>query len=135
MCKHGDMFSLQILIGRSLFLLFFVSCFISCISSFSVCFLVAGVYGKEVPPVPIPNTAVKLFRAYDTWSSRPGKIGQCRLLLIYKKGVSFETPFLCFLHLTFPQLHRCIYHIQNPRYILYRGFFILGNPNGYSLFS
>ena len=106
MCKHGDMFSLQILIGRSLFLLFFVSCFISCISSFSVCFLVAGVYGKEVPPVPIPNTAVKLFRAYDTWSSRSGKIGQCRLLLIHKKGVSNEIPFFCALSLLLFFLNR-----------------------------
>ena len=41
-------------------------------------FLLAGVYGKEVPPVPFPNTEVKLFYAYDTWSSRSGKIGQCR---------------------------------------------------------
>ena len=29
-------------------------------------FLLVGVYGKEVPPVPIPNTEVKLFYAYDT---------------------------------------------------------------------
>ena len=26
-----------------------------------------GVYSVEVPPVPIPNTAVKLFCAYNTW--------------------------------------------------------------------
>ena len=29
-------------------------------------FLLVGVYGKEVPPVPFPNTEVKLFYAYDT---------------------------------------------------------------------
>ncbi len=29
-------------------------------------FLLVGVYGKEVPPVPIPNTVVKFFCAYDT---------------------------------------------------------------------
>ena len=27
----------------------------------------SGDYGKEVPPVPIPNTVVKLFSADDTW--------------------------------------------------------------------
>ena len=27
----------------------------------------AGVYCNEVPPVPIPNTAVKLIRVEDTW--------------------------------------------------------------------
>ena len=27
----------------------------------------AGVYNAEVPPVPIPNTVVKLSRAEDTW--------------------------------------------------------------------
>ena len=26
-----------------------------------------GVYGSEVPPVPIPNTVVKFTRADDTW--------------------------------------------------------------------
>ncbi len=36
--------------------------------NFSVFFFIeAGVYGKEVPPVPIPNTEVKLFRVDDTW--------------------------------------------------------------------
>ena len=126
MCKHGDMFSLQILIGRSLFLLFFVSCFISCISSFSVCFLVAGVYGKEVPPVPIPNTVVKLFRAYDTWSSRPGKIGQCRLLLIYKKGVSFEIPFFVLSASDFPTTAQMHLPYTKPPIHLVSGVFHFG---------
>ena len=27
---------------------------------------ISGDYGKEVPPVPIPNTVVKLFSADDT---------------------------------------------------------------------
>ena len=31
-------------------------------------FLLVGANGEEVPPVPIPNTEVKLFCAYDTWS-------------------------------------------------------------------
>ncbi len=28
---------------------------------------ITGVYGDEVPPVPIPNTEVKLIRAESTW--------------------------------------------------------------------
>ena len=28
---------------------------------------IAGAYGDEVPPVPIPNTEVKLISAEDTW--------------------------------------------------------------------
>ena len=28
---------------------------------------ITGVYGAEVPPVPIPNTEVKLSRAESTW--------------------------------------------------------------------
>ena len=67
-CTHSDMFSLQVLIGRGLFLLFqfvFAFCVLS-LSCFFKCFLV-GVDSKEVPPVPIPNTEVKLFSAYNTW--------------------------------------------------------------------
>ena len=62
-CKHGDMLSQQILIGRGLFLL----------SEFkTLTFLInlkksAGVNGDEVPPVPIPNTEVKLICVEDTW--------------------------------------------------------------------
>ena len=63
------MFSLQVLIGRGLFLLIPGSLrsafrFLLIHSLFQT-----GVYGKEVPPVPIPNTEVKLFRAYDTWTA------------------------------------------------------------------
>ena len=67
MCKRGDTFSLQVLIGRGLFLLFLL---ISCLSLLLLffCFLVfVGVFIVEVPPVPIPNTVVKLFCAYNTW--------------------------------------------------------------------
>ena len=30
-------------------------------------FTISGDYGEEVPPVPIPNTEVKLFSAESTW--------------------------------------------------------------------
>ena len=69
LCKHGDMFSLQVLIGRGLFLLFvlFHFCF-SCCSIFKVSLVsIVGVYGDEVPPVPIPNTEVKLICVENTW--------------------------------------------------------------------
>ena len=61
------MFSLQVLIGRGLFLLIPGSLrsafrFLLIHSLFQT-----GVYGKEVPPVPIPNTEVKLARADNTW--------------------------------------------------------------------
>ena len=65
MCKRGDTFSLQVLIGRGLFLLLLTLSSPSAlrfISSFIV-----GVYGAEVTPVPIPNTEVKLCREDDTW--------------------------------------------------------------------
>ena len=71
------MFSLQVLIGRGLDLTFL--CFFAFHLS-SVYFLFiqfsgfdksleyseAGAYGYEVPPVPIPNTEVKLIHAEDT---------------------------------------------------------------------
>ena len=65
-CKRGDTFSLQVLIGRGLFLF----------TSFSSClalpfipfrFFLVGAYGNEVTPVPIPNTEVKLIYVDDTW--------------------------------------------------------------------
>ena len=68
-CKHGDMFSLQVLIGRGLFLLilwFMRSAFRFLLTT---SLFQTGVYGIEVPPVPIPNTEVKLYCAYDTWTA------------------------------------------------------------------
>ena len=68
MCKHGDMFSLQILIGRTLFLSEIILRFLSPFSFVLYpLFFIAGAYCKEVPPVPIPNTAVKLFHDENTW--------------------------------------------------------------------
>ncbi len=36
---------------------------------------ISGEYECEVPPVPIPNTEVKLDIADDSWGSPPVKIG------------------------------------------------------------
>ena len=35
--------------------------------------IIIGVDSKEVPPVPIPNTVVKLIRAEDTWRATAWK--------------------------------------------------------------
>ena len=70
-CKHGDMFSLQVLIGRGLDLLsslsFASSPFFALFSFEGFMPFLVGVNGYEVPPVPIPNTEVKLIRVEDTW--------------------------------------------------------------------
>ena len=37
----------------------------------------SGDNGDEDPPVPIPNTEVKLVYAESTWHRAPGRIGNC----------------------------------------------------------
>ena len=71
MCKRCEAFSLQVLIGRGLDLLLLF--FALHIPSFPIFiqflghFALVGVNGCEVPPVPIPNTVVKLTYVEDTW--------------------------------------------------------------------
>ena len=72
MCKRCEAFSLQVLIGRGLdlLLLFFAlhaSCFFLLFIQFLGHFTLVGVNCCEVPPVPIPNTEVKLTYVEDTW--------------------------------------------------------------------
>ena len=70
MCKHGDMFSLRVLIGRGLDLLrpfLFRLFFHSSLFGFQGFTLIVGVDYDEDPPVPIPNTVVKLISAENTW--------------------------------------------------------------------
>ena len=38
----------------------------------------SGDDGKEVTPVPIPNTEVKLFSADGSWGSPPVRVGRCQ---------------------------------------------------------
>ena len=81
MCKHGDMFSLRVLIGRGLDLLpnflslrdikIILSCVFFSFEGFPQ--LIVGVYYSEDPPVPIPNTVVKLVCAEDTWRAASRK--------------------------------------------------------------
>ena len=70
-CKRGDTFSLLVLIGRGLDLLFILQ-----LSRFSFTLFgfqglnleyLVGVDCYEVPPVPIPNTEVKLINVENTW--------------------------------------------------------------------
>ena len=68
MCKRGDTFSLQVLIGRGLFLFLLVrSLSFILLLLFFFQFSLIGAYGSEVTPVPIPNTEVKLVYVDDTW--------------------------------------------------------------------
>ena len=68
MCKHGDVFSLRVLIGRGLDLLLSLSSlFFLRLLQFSGFYPTVGVDYDEDPPVPIPNTEVKLIRAENTW--------------------------------------------------------------------
>ena len=60
------MFSQRILIGRGLFLRLIPQRF-HLLSVFRVLSKRAGVNGNEDPPVPIPNTEVKLIRVENTW--------------------------------------------------------------------
>ena len=71
-CKHGDMFSLQVLIGRGLDLLLellnsHLLYFLCSILRMLISLILVGVNGYEVPPVPIPNTEVKLIHVENTW--------------------------------------------------------------------
>ncbi len=36
--------------------------------------------GKEVTPVPIPNTVVKLFSADGNWGYPPVRVGRCQAI-------------------------------------------------------
>ena len=85
MCKHSDMFSLLVLIGRAAWpqnnlhnpVETFFCIYLNCQHTEIYFF---GGYRKEETPVPIPNTEVKLFSADGTareteWESRtPPKI-------------------------------------------------------------
>ena len=81
MCKRSDTFSLRVLIGRGLDLLPNFSLFENILSSLICVFfsfegfpqLIVGVYYSEDPPVPIPNTVVKLVCAEDTWRAASRK--------------------------------------------------------------
>ena len=70
-CKRGDTFSLLVLIGRGLDLLLILqlSRFSFTLFGFQGLILeyLVGVDCYEVPPVPIPNTEVKLINVENTW--------------------------------------------------------------------
>ena len=52
--------------------------------------ILAGAYCKEVPPVPFPNTAVKLFRDENTWLVTTWEISSVPAF----KAPSFDGAFL-----------------------------------------
>ena len=79
MCKWRESLSKGVLIGRGLdpiFDWYFICCSSSIFSFEGICLLkreadvgqvMAGVDDGEEPPVPIPNTEVKLTCAEDSW--------------------------------------------------------------------
>ncbi len=63
----------------------------------------SGDDGREVTPVPMPNTAVKLSSADGNWGVSPVRVGRCRAIdpgglaqlgehLPYKQGVGGSSP-------------------------------------------
>ena len=69
-CKHGDVFSLLVLIGRGLDLLIYLFSIRFALFGFEGSdpfYILVGVNCYEVPPVPIPNTEVKLIYVENTW--------------------------------------------------------------------
>ena len=42
----------------------------------------SGDDGREVTPVPIPNTEVKLSSADGSWGFSPARVGRCRAIYI-----------------------------------------------------
>ncbi len=104
--KRGDTWSGLILIGRGLILYTFLT--IESISDlvlkespilsipFSSVFeeirslseVESGDNGKEVTPVPMPNTAVKLFCADGSWRLPPARVGRCRAIFYLQWRIS-----------------------------------------------
>ena len=93
-----------------------------------------GVYDEEGPPVPIPNTVVKLFGAENTWraAARENRsMLTSRNLTLFEWG-SFFVPFwFCFLiaefvifscsKIVYLRFTFCYIHIQNyPLWWIYR---------------
>ena len=55
----------------------------------------SGDNGDEDPPVPIPNTEVKLVYAESTWHRAPGRIGNCRISIKNDRFLAENGHFSC----------------------------------------
>ena len=53
-------------------------CMLSSFEGTKFLIYMSGDDGKEVTPVPIPNTEVKLFSADGSWGSPPVRVGRCQ---------------------------------------------------------
>ena len=88
-CKRREAFSWTVLIGRGLVLSFFASSVSAFLLLLCLVFRVfdnlSGANGCEVPPVPIPNTEVKLTYADDTWlaTTRENRSVPALLFILY----------------------------------------------------
>ena len=101
-CKYSDVFSQRILIGRGLFLREIQTEIIYLLFSFQGIPEIAGVNGNEVPPVPIPNTEVKLIRVENTWleTTREDRSMPAPKPRVFCSGFCFILPIFQ-LHLDF----------------------------------
>jgi hypothetical protein len=55
----------------------------------------SGGNSEEVTPVPMPNTAVKLFCVNGSWGLPPARVERCRALI--KNLSSLDGRFFCFI--------------------------------------
>ena len=75
----------------------------------------SGDNGDEDPPVPIPNTEVKLVRGESTWHIAPGRITRCRISIINDRFQAENGHFSCILKIFCP-----------ARFIFFVARFLLG---------
>ena len=60
----------------------------------TITFRKCGEYSEEVPPVPVPNTVVKLLSADDTWGVTPWEIRTSQVFFLRPHGQVVKTsPF------------------------------------------
>ena len=68
-------------------------CMLSSFEGTKFLIYMSGDDGKEVTPVPIPNTEVKLFSADGSWGSPPVRVGRCQAK---RRSAVLSWSFLCF---------------------------------------
>ena len=58
----------------------------------------SGDDGDEDPPVPIPNTEVKLIYGESSWHRAPARIANCRISIKNDRFSSEKRSFFLYLH-------------------------------------
>ena len=84
----------------------------------------SGDNGDEGPPVPIPNTEVKLVRGESTWHIAPGRITRCRISIkndrFQAKNGHFSFVLTIFLYDNYvrPACHLIEFWAQNQSFLM-----------------